>query len=55
MDYFHFEKQAWPTKTAVSEACSYMLGLVPCVHEMETMENGFSCIQERPGNETRYA
>ena len=31
-----------------------MLGLVPTAQEMETMENAFSCVQERPGNETSY-
>ena len=31
-----------------------MLGLVPSAHEMEMMENAFSCVQERPGNETSY-
>ena len=31
-----------------------MLGLVPSAHKMETMENAFSCMQERPGNEASY-
>ena len=31
-----------------------MLGLGPSAHEMETTENVFLCVQERPGKETSY-
>ena len=30
------------------------LGLIPCAHEMETMDNAFPCTQERPGNEASF-